>query len=264
MALTRCGQHRTIRVERILLGTQNLDLGAVNEENLLSAIELERRLDVALSHHQLSCVKSRQGTCIVFSPLEFWSHDPMKVVSDKNPMLTLNARKNISVAGIPITPDMTLSGKEHSDTSLDYAWFLALTYLFHEDDCLSFEGHGDWIHLLEEVFSDSYHIKPNNQQPLLLALEVRSALYLLSNALISIVQYDPGLRNASRISVITVILYLSYIIFFIFFSGSMRRMDTVHSRVGLCFTGLVEILVSTITSLSVCALGGLRITMVPW
>jgi hypothetical protein len=44
----------------------------------------------------------------------------------------------------------------------------------------------------------------------------------------------------------------------------MRRMDTVHSRIGLCFTGLVEILVSTITSLSVCAIGGFRITMVPW
>ena len=41
-------------------------------------------------------------------------------------------------------------------------------------------------------------------------------------------------------------------------------MDTVHSRIGLCFTGLVEILVSTITSLSVCAIGGFRITMVPW
>lgn len=41
-------------------------------------------------------------------------------------------------------------------------------------------------------------------------------------------------------------------------------MDTVHSRIGLAFTGIVEIVVSTITSLSVCALVGFRVTMVPW
>lgn len=41
-------------------------------------------------------------------------------------------------------------------------------------------------------------------------------------------------------------------------------MDTVHSRLGLTFTALVEIAVSTITSLSVCALVGFKITMVPW
>lgn len=41
-------------------------------------------------------------------------------------------------------------------------------------------------------------------------------------------------------------------------------MDAVHSRLGLAFTGLVELLVSTITSVSVCALVGFRVTMVPW
>lgn len=41
-------------------------------------------------------------------------------------------------------------------------------------------------------------------------------------------------------------------------------MSAVHSRLGVTFTALVEITVSTITSLSVCALVGFRITMVPW
>ena len=41
-------------------------------------------------------------------------------------------------------------------------------------------------------------------------------------------------------------------------------MDAVHSRLGVTFTALVEIAVSTITSLSVCALVGFKITMVPW
>lgn len=44
----------------------------------------------------------------------------------------------------------------------------------------------------------------------------------------------------------------------------MRQMNAVHSRIGLTFTALVEIAVSTITSLSVCALVGFKVTMVPW
>lgn len=45
---------------------------------------------------------------------------------------------------------------------------------------------------------------------------------------------------------------------------SMRNMKAIHSPFGLAVTGLVELIVSTITSLSVCALGGFRMTMVPW
>lgn len=44
----------------------------------------------------------------------------------------------------------------------------------------------------------------------------------------------------------------------------MRQMKAVHSRIGLTFTALVEIAVSTVTSLSVCALVGFKVTMVPW
>lgn len=51
---------------------------------------------------------------------------------------------------------------------------------------------------------------------------------------------------------------------FVQVSGSMRRMDSVHSRFGLTFTGIIEILASTITSVSVCAIAGFRVTMVPW
>lgn len=44
----------------------------------------------------------------------------------------------------------------------------------------------------------------------------------------------------------------------------MRRMDALHDRLGVTFTALVEITVSTITSLSVCALVGFQVTLVPW
>lgn len=44
----------------------------------------------------------------------------------------------------------------------------------------------------------------------------------------------------------------------------MRRMDALHDPLGVAFTALVEIAVSTITSLSVCALVGFQVTLVPW
>lgn len=43
-----------------------------------------------------------------------------------------------------------------------------------------------------------------------------------------------------------------------------RTINNLHSKLGVAFTGVVEILVSTITSLSVCALAGFKITMIPW
>lgn len=44
----------------------------------------------------------------------------------------------------------------------------------------------------------------------------------------------------------------------------MKRMSGVHTRIGLTFTALFEIVASTITSLSVCSLMRFKVTMVPW
>ena len=44
----------------------------------------------------------------------------------------------------------------------------------------------------------------------------------------------------------------------------MKRMNGVHTRIGLTFTALFEIVASTITSLSVCSLMRFKVTMVPW
>lgn len=70
--------------------------------------------------------------------------------------------------------------------------------------------------------------------------------------------------STAGLSVVSAFAYLAYIGFFAYVAWSVRRMDSIHSRLGIAFTALVEIAVSTITSLSVCALVGFKITMVPW
>ena len=77
-------------------------------------------------------------------------------------------------------------------------------------------------------------------------------------------QHKKEISADSSLTALSVFTYTAYLIFLVYFSQLMRRMDTVHSRIGLAFTGIVEIVVSTVTSLSVCALVGFRITMVPW
>ncbi|TDL27651.1 hypothetical protein BD410DRAFT_782783 [Rickenella mellea] len=253
----RCGMERTIRLERVLVQNTALDdAGAINHQTLLSTLKMETALTELLSlakasgSQKSSCLSFPNGKCIAISPLEFWSHDEQTLLSDNNLPRTLQTRQNVSVGGVTIYPPMTLAGRESSERSsqhIDFASFLAVTYLFHEDDCLGSLGHNTWLEAVDKITSHIGDVTIKPQEPLLLALE-----------------FDPELKNTARISVITVFLYLSYIIFFVYFSGSMSRMNTVHSRAGLCFTGLVEILCSTITSLSVCAIGGLRITMVPW
>ena len=59
-------------------------------------------------------------------------------------------------------------------------------------------------------------------------------------------------------------MYLPYLGFLVYVVWSVKNMSAVHSRLGVTFTALVEIAVSTITSLSVCALVGFKVTLVPW
>jgi hypothetical protein len=40
-------------------------------------------------------------------------------------------------------------------------------------------------------------------------------------------------------------------------------MDTVHNRYGMAFTGIVEIIMSTLCSISACEIVGIRLNMVP-
>lgn len=84
---------------------------------------------------------------------------------------------------------------------------------------------------------------------------------LLTYALSRQHRKDLSLRN--RFSMLSVLTYVAYTAFSIYCFVLFRKMNMVHSRIGLAFTGIVEIVVSTITSVSVCSLVGFRVTMVP-
>ncbi|KAL6307997.1 sterol regulatory element binding protein cleavage-activating protein [Sparassis latifolia] len=252
VARARCGMDGILRAERLLVSgvSQEDGLSALNHDTLLAALELERRISATLTTRHVRCLAEPDGGCFHLSPLAYWNHNEETLLADRDVLDTLNLLHNVSVSGIPIGPELVLTGRALHDSSpmnIDAAMFLALTYFFPDKDCVGNAGHYQWLHVLEEVAGHSGDLVVQAQTPRLVALE-----------------YNKESSTRSRLSVLSVFCLTAYFLFFVYCAITMRRMDTVHSRTGLAATGIVEILVSTLTSISVCALVGFRATMVPW
>ncbi|EPQ58620.1 hypothetical protein GLOTRDRAFT_114971 [Gloeophyllum trabeum ATCC 11539] len=249
VARARCGNERTLRVERVLVHSPD-EAGALDVQVLLSTLALEKRIHALLPAHGLSCLKTPDGSCLTISPSAFWNHDEDRIRADPDVRETLSLTKNTSVAGIPVLPLMVLAGREldaHTATKVEYAAALVLTYFFPETDCTSMSGHAAFTQAVSDAVADGQaQVVPEFQSPTLIALE-----------------HDETTSRV-RSNVVSIFLYFAYLIYLVWFARSIRRVDAVHSVVGLAFTGVVEMLVSTITSLSVCAIVGFKVTMVPW
>ncbi|KAJ3506618.1 hypothetical protein NLJ89_g6771 [Agrocybe chaxingu] len=250
----QCRDGQTLRVERILIETHLVeDDAAANHQILLSTLDLESRLQRLITKSDSPCLKTANDQCLVISPLAFWNYDKESIRYDTNILDTLSYSKNVSVAGVPITPHMVLAGRASLEDGagnwFDSARFLALTYFFPQNTCVrSGSESAQWAQLVQKAVPQNADVTVQVPESTLIALE-----------------YNPQ-RSESRKgwSAISAFLYIAYTGFTVYVVWSVRKMDSVHSRVGVTFTALVEIAVSTITSLSVCALVGFKITMVPW
>ncbi|KAF9533558.1 sterol-sensing domain of SREBP cleavage-activation-domain-containing protein [Crepidotus variabilis] len=265
MTRARCQNGNALRVERVLVQSSR---PAEGDNILLSTLELEKRIHTTLRRpdNHLSCLKKPNGQCFVVSPLAFWEYDEDALSADESIIDTLSS-SNISIHGIPITPHMVLAGRGSYEPNpiglansplqtpvtaekFDYATYLVLTYFFPQTTCWGSEGeHAEWRLVVKSAVGDNGEVDHQRRpESTLIALE-----------------YDPHRDSTTQsISAISAFVWFAYICFFAYVAWSVRRMDAMHSRLGVTFTALVEISVSTITSLSVCALVGFKITMVPW
>ncbi|EMD34398.1 hypothetical protein CERSUDRAFT_117275 [Gelatoporia subvermispora B] len=251
-ARVSCGVGGLLRAERVLVSSVSPDegLGALDRDTLVTTLRLQRHIADTLRATGIPCITTADGTCFSLGPAAFWDYDEDALAADPDILDTLNLSYNVTVSGIPITAEMVLAGRELSDPSstyIDAAMFLVLTYFFPDTDCLGNAGHFQWLQALEEAAGYSSNLIVQVQAPRLIALE-----------------YQKAETSRRHFSILSVFSYIAYSAFFVYCFRSMRRMKMVHSRLGLAFTGLVEIVVSTLTSVSVCALVGFRVTMVPW
>lgn len=264
----RCGVEQTLRVERVLVhSSASADSAALSHRLLRATLRLERKISDALAARTVPCLKRPDGQCLVVSPLMFWNHEESALMTDANVLHTLAPSNNVSFAGVPIESQMVLAWRDRSEySSVDAGStvFLALTYFFPERDCLGKTGHALWLQILEDASKDGADLITETQQPKLVALEVCRVILRRVLCPHLLLQYTTRRSSSTDSSVLTVFIYLAYLALALIFGQSMRKGLPVHNGIGLIFTGAIEMLVSTITSLSVCALVGFRVTMIPW
>lgn len=168
-----------LRVERIFIQSPLIEEdGALNHQILLSTFSLENRLQELVLNPP--CLKTSDGKCIVVSPLAFWGYDKDSLKSDPNILDTLNHFKNVSIAGIPVTPHMVLAGRgcyEHhvGGNKFDYANFLALTYFFPDSSCWNSDAeHAQWVQTVQNAIASDADVVAQATEATLIALEVRT------------------------------------------------------------------------------------------
>ena len=174
VARARCGTEGILRVERLLIHSAlPEDTGALNNQILLSTLELEHQIGRTLLAADMGCLRRSDGLCFVLSPVAFWNYDEDMLLSDEDMLDTLQRTSNISIQGIPITPQMVLAGREVDDNSdLDFAMFLVLTHVFHETSCLGSDGHSAWVEAVRQAAGRTGDLVVMTKEPTLLALEV--------------------------------------------------------------------------------------------
>ena len=196
--MAKCSKGATVRLERLLIHRDNEpDSGALTKDTLLDALNIHetlmRTLKVEKPHSLLPCVRDGDGECLSTSPLGYWDtgEDIYKLNSTAEVLRRIGAAKGTPLAGIHLTPDMTLSGRSvmtHPRSHLRYARFLVLTYFFEEDDCSSNTRHNEWLQRLAHLRTSAMTIRHGTEPASLVALQVRKFHYQLRTLNIRLVR----------------------------------------------------------------------------
>ena len=173
----KCGLEKTLRVERVLLTTNGFDSehGAITHELLSSGLKMETKLDTYAKIHNLNCLDAPSGKCLVLSPLDYWSHDEQILRTDPDLLRTVNAAPSFTGSGLPLRKSMVFAGRESveaNDGPIDFAAYLASTYLFHEDDCNGSNGHNNWLKALDSIIASHGVVSVKAEDPVFLTLTV--------------------------------------------------------------------------------------------
>ncbi len=199
--------------------------------------------------------------CLTLSPLEYWSMDSHAILEEDEPAhLVSHSALNRTRLGAPLSPSTTLAGRWHLFKRLPRAEYLAFTFFLHQDHngaCSdlppSSKGlalastHTTWHELLTRVTGGQVRLIASPED--------------ISHSLV--LQFSPE-TNSSKRRPTHIFLLTAYAFVIIYISRGLIKMRKVHSRFGLAFTGTTQLLISMIMSVSICALLGIRLTLVPW
>lgn len=292
---------QSIRVEHVFITTDDVMAGrghrfGVLEKRILhSALQLQKSIESEIRQQldedspelQLVCVQARssfpgrpalldsdatpqsEDACLALSPLEYWSLDSHRILHDDEPAQSLSQSSlNRTRLGAPISFSTTLAGRWHLFKRLPRAEYIAFTFFLRQDpaegcsevppsspiasaassnaDRIS-ESHVHWHELLTRITGGQVRLiaSPEN----------------ISHSLV--LQFAPDNPSSKRRPT-HIFLLTAYAFVIIYISRGLIKLRKVHSRFGLAFTGTTQLLISMIMSVSICALLGIRLTLVPW
>ncbi|UZJ55388.1 hypothetical protein CBS101457_004708 [Exobasidium rhododendri] len=256
---------RSVRVEHVFVTTDDVMMGLGARYGVLDTPILQsgQRLQDTIESYltgkgrKVTCVKASQSSeCLTLSPLSFWQRDAQLLAADSTPTATLlGSSFNITSQGIPLSLTTTFAGRSHLFAKLPRADHLALTFFLEdEEDCrqtasgetLS-KSHEDWLSMLRNITGGQVGI---------LSSEIVATKEV-------VLQFMP-VQSSNTFITQRLLLAIGYIAVFVWLTRSLMKIQNVHSRFGLAFTGVVELIISMTLAISICALCGVRLTLVPW
>jgi hypothetical protein len=260
---------QAVRVEHVFVTTDDIMRGtgsrhgALDTPILQSVLSLQSAVEDRLTSDQggLKCVQAADSTgCLTLSPLSYWQHQTDLVAQDSSPTSTLlNSKLNLTGQGIPLSLTTTLAGRGHLFTHLPRADHLVLTFFLQdgEEDCHQktydkkdeshSKSHEAWLSILRDITGGQVGI---------LNSEITATKEV-------VLQFVPK-ESSNKFLTQRFLLASAYVAVFVWLCRGLIKIQNVHSRFGLAFTALLELVISMTLAISICALCGVRLTLVPW
>lgn len=282
---------RVVRMEQVLISSSKSSFGgALNKQTLHQTLqvqhELQRRL-LANDIPGLTCIRSAPDRCAVSSPTNFWP-DEQALLDDDDVHRTLSLPSHPDDSAVPLTLTNTLVGvgRDRRGT-VKGAHYMAISFYLEDtsvdlvlsgrsttrEDTVRDAAKAAWRRTVREVVSGKGWDQPSEQmgkvgegrgQGRKIMLKVRpisSAIKELADPF----QHLPFLPVHDNPRLLEdVIFCIAYLIVGIYAVRTLKSLHQVHWKVGLVFTGIVELVASGIMSLSICWLMGFSVTLVPW
>ncbi|KAI3492760.1 hypothetical protein L1887_42557 [Cichorium endivia] len=286
---------QSVRVEHVFITTDDVMAGrgprfGVLEKRILhSALQLQKSIESELrgrydpdsvelqldcvqvrpsfpgrpSSHELSQHSNTDDACLTLSPLEYWNLDSDTILAEDDPaQLVSHSTLNRTLRGVPISFSTTLAGRWHLFKRLPRAEYLAFTFFLRQDSseggCSDLSAstppaarptlsHSRWHELLNRVTGGQVRLIASPE----------SVMHSL------VLRFSPEMLSSRRRPT-HILLLTAYAFVILYISRGLIKLRKVHSRFGLAFTGTTQLLISMVMSVSICALLGIRLTLVPW
>lgn len=253
----RIPKFREVTVQQILIGFSASGAGVASEHGVLdrralhAVHDLEERLQDQLgadmdsrhisSAESLACATlDSTSRCLSLSPMAYWNNSENGMLSDTSLLATLNLPDQ-RYYDFPLRHQDLFVGRVHAGSTLRKSDFAVVNLFLQEAP-----QQASIAKLLEPIASG-------------LGLAISGVPPSASETRV-VMKHRSDVRIRSK-AWEDVFFYSGYVVVGFYIYLTLRRLDKVHSRMGLVFTGMVQMLVSGMLSLSLCALAGYKINL---